>query len=149
MIILDKMASLISDCIVLKIVETEYQSGETDNTIYLLFDTLKREFVIRGIRTPSSKTEFEPYSFRCVSMKAVCDFISVVIDNSNIVSYSLYNLNDLPCYSDDITCELLDESCYKATEIVGYDNLEFNMKTLRKYVGIVYELFNPYSVDFE
>ena len=148
MIILDKMASLISDCIVLKIVETEFQSGETDNTIYLLFDTLKREFVIRGIRTPSSTTEFEPYSFQCFSMKPVCDFLSIVIDNNNIISYSLYNLNNLPFYSDDITQEFLDESCYKANEIVGYDNLHFNRKTLRKYVGIVYELFNSYSVDF-
>jgi hypothetical protein len=147
MIILDKMAALISDCIVLKIVETELHSYDTDNTIYILFDTLKREFVIRGIRTPSSTTDFEPYSFRCSYIKSVCDFISVVIDNSNIVSYSLYNLNDLPCYSEDITQELLDESCYKANEIVGYDNLAFNRKTLRKYVGIVQDLFNSYSVE--
>ena len=140
------MASLISDCIVLKIVETEFNSRETDNTIYLLYDTLKREYVIRGIRTSSSTTEFDPYSFRCQQMKPVCDFLSLVIDNNNIVSYSMYNLNDLPLYSDDITHELLEESCYKVNEIVGYDNLHFNMKTLRKYVGIVSELFNPYSV---
>ena len=140
------MASLFSDCIVLKIVETEYQSRDTDNTIYVMFDTLKREFVIRGLRSQSSTTDFEPYSFRCQSIKVVCDFLSVVIDNNNIVSYSLYNLNVLPCYSDDITIELLDESCYKANEIVGYDNLKFNMKTLRKYVGIVNELVNPYSI---
>jgi len=141
------MASLISDCIVLKIVESESHSGETDNTIYVLFDTLKREFVIRGIRASSYTTEFEPYSFRCQNINAVCDFLSVVIDNCNIVSYALYNLADLPCYSDDITQELLDESCYKANEIVGYDNLKFNRKTLRKYVRIVYEFFNPYSVN--
>lgn len=142
------MSGLITDCIVLKIVETEYNSGEIDNTIYLLFDTLKHEFVIRGIRTQSSSTDFEPYSFRCGSTRVVCDFLSLVIDNSNIVSYSLYNLNDLPCYSDDITMELLDESCYKAIEIVGYDNLSFDRKTLFKYVSIVGEVVNPYSVDF-
>jgi len=141
------MSGLVSDCVVLKIVETEYQSGETDNTIYLLFDTLKHQFVIRGIRASSSTMDFEPYSFRCARMKAVCDFLSVVIDNSNIVSYSLYNLNDLPFYSDDITQELLDEACYKGNEIVGYDNLKFNMKTLRKYVGIVNDLFNPYNIE--
>jgi len=147
MTILDKMSSLISDCAVLKIVETEYGSRETDNTIYVLFDTLQREFVIRGIRSQSSTTDFDPYSFRCKSIKVVCDFLSVVIDNSNIVSYSLYNLNDLPLNSDYITHELLNESCYKANEIVGYDNLHFNRKTLRKYVGIVYELVNPYSIE--
>jgi hypothetical protein len=141
------MAGLITDCIVLKIVETEYQSRDTDNTIYVLFDTLQRQFVIRGIRSQSSTTDFEPYSFRCACTKVVCDFLSLVIDHSNIVSYALYNLNDLPCYSDDITQELLDESCYKGNEIVGYDNLKFNMKLLRKYVDIVRDMFNPYSVD--
>ncbi len=147
MTILDKMSSLISDCAVLKIVETEYQSRDTDNTIYVLFDTIKREFVIRGIRSQSSTTDFEPYSFRCACRKVVCDFLSLVIDNSNIVSYALYNLNDLPCYSDDITIELLNESCYKANEIVGYDNLTFNMKTLRKYVDIVCTMVNPYFIE--
>lgn len=141
------MAALITDCIVLKIVETEYQSRDTDNTIYVLFDTLTRQFVIRGIRAASSTIDFEPYSFRCACTKVVCDFLSLVIDNSNIVSYALYNLNDLPCYSDDINSELLDESCYKANEIVGYDNLKFNRKLLRKYVEIVRDMFNPYFIE--
>ena len=140
------MSGLISDCIVLKIVETEYQSRDTDNTIYVLFDTLTREFVVRGIRAASSTTDFEPYSFRCVDRMVLCNFLSLVIDNSNIVSYALYNLVDLPCYSDDITQELLDESCYKANEIVGYDNLSFNVKMLRKYVNIVCTMVNPYFI---
>ena len=140
------VASTISDCIVLKIVETELESCENDNTIYILFDNLKHEFVIRGIRNSSYTTEYEPYSFRCNNIKTLCDFISVVIDNINIISYSFYNLNNLPCYSNDITIELLDESCCKVYEIVGYDNMKFNMKRLRKYISIVYGLFNHYSI---
>jgi hypothetical protein len=133
-----------SDCLVLKIVETEHDTGDTDNTIYVLYDSNVREYIIRGLRSPSSKDEFEPYSFRCYCTKVVIDFIMLTIDNNNIVSYSLYNCDDLPYESDDITVGLLDDSCYKATEVVGYDNMTIDRKTLRKYVDIVGNMFNSY-----
>jgi len=74
----------------------------------------------------------------------VLDFLSLTIDGDNLVSYALYNCNDLPYSSDEITSELLDESCVKAAEIVGYDNMKLERKTLRKYVYIVGNMFNPY-----
>jgi len=138
------MSAMISDCLVLKIVETERESGDTDNTIYVLYDSKTREYIIRGIRCHSYKTIFEPYSFRCHSTKVVIDFLYLTIDNSNIVSYSLYNCNDLPYVSDEITIDLLDESCYKGTEVVGYDNMALSRKTLQKYVDIIGNMFNPY-----
>jgi hypothetical protein len=133
-----------SDCIVLKIVETEHDTGDIDNTIYVLYDSNQREYIIRGLRSPSSKDEFEPYSFRCYCTKVVIDFIMLTIDNNNIVSYSLYNCNDLPYESDDITVDVLNDSCYKCVEIVGYDNLALTRKTLWKYVEIVGNMFNHY-----
>ena len=135
---------MISDCIVLKIEETEATTGDTDNTIYVLYDTKEREYIIRGVRSPCRKTTFDPYSFSCHSSKVVVDFLSLTICSNNTVNYSLYNCNDLPYSSDDITSELLDDSCYKAVEIVGYDNLAVERKTLRKYVDIVGSMFNPY-----
>ena len=138
------MSAIISDCLVLKIVETEATTGDTDNTIYVLYDSKTREYIIRGIRSPSDTLEFEPYSFRCHCTRVVIDFITLTIDGNNIVSYSLYNCNALPYDSDDITVDLLIYSCYKAVEVVGYDNLVLKRKTLRKYVDVIANMFNPY-----
>ena len=135
---------MISDCLVLKIIETEVFSGHTDNTIYVMYDSKTYEYIVRGVRSPSYKTVFDTYSFRCNSSIVLIDFILLTIDSSNPVSYSLYNCNDLPYKSDDITSELLDESCCKASEVVGYDNQVIDKKTLRKYVRIVGNMLNPY-----
>jgi hypothetical protein len=138
------MSAMINDCIVLKIEEIEEDTGDTDNTIYVLYDIKNHEFIIRGVRSPNYKTTFDTYSFRCHSSKVVIDFISFTIDSSNKVNYSLYNCNRLPSYSDDITIDTLKHSCYKSTEIVGYDNHTINRKTLRKYIDIVGNMLNPY-----
>ena len=138
------MSAMISDCLVLKIEEIEATTGDIDNTIYVLYDSVERVYIIRGVRSATYKRVFDTYSFRCHSTKVVVDFLTVTIDGSNPVSYALYNCNDLPYRSDEITSELLDESCVKAAEVVGYDNMKLERKTLRKYVDIVGSMFNPY-----
>lgn len=138
------MTAMISDCLVLKIEETEATTGDIDNTIYVLYDSAEREYIIRGVRSATYKRVFDTYSFRCHSTKVVVDFLTVTIDGSNPVSYALYNCNDLPYSSDEITSELLDESCVKTSEVVGYDNMKLERKTLRKYVDIVGSMLNPY-----
>jgi len=138
------MSAMISDCLVLKIEETETTTGDIDNTIYVLYDTAERVYIIRGVRSATYKTVFDTYSFRCHSTKVLVDFLSLTIDGDNLVSYALYNCNDLPYSSDEITSELLDESCAKSAEVVGYDNMKLERKTLRKYVDIVGSMFNPY-----
>ena len=135
---------MISDCLVLKIVETECSSGDMDNTIYVLYDNKYNEYIVRGVRSPSYKTVFETYSFRCSSKNVLIDFISLTIDSNNIVSYSLYNCKYLPCKSDEITCELLDELSCKSAEVVGYDNLAIDRKLLQKYIDIVGNMLNSY-----
>ena len=138
------MSAMINDCIVLKIEEIENHSSDTDNTIYVLYDIKNHEYIIRGVRSATYNRTFDTYSFRCQSSKVVIDFLSFTIDSTNKVSYSLYNCNRLPSFSDDITIDILNYSCYKSSEIVGYDNMTPNRKTLRKYIDIVGNMFNPY-----
>ena len=138
------MSAMISDCIVLKIEEIEATTGDIDNTIYVLYDTKAPGYISRGVRSPCRKTAFDTYSFRCYPPKVVTNFLELTICSNNTVNYSLYNCIDLPCKSDDITVDLLDDSCYKSVEIVGYDNLAVERKTLRKYVDIVGNMFNLY-----
>ncbi len=133
-----------ADCLVFKIVEVEVSSGDQDNTIYVLYDNMKYQFIVRGLRNPSYRTTFEPYSFRSGDMAAVLDLVVLSICEYNRVSYSLYNCTGLPMLSDDITFDLLEESCYKANEITGYDNIEHKKATIKKFIRMVMNVFNPY-----
>ena len=133
-----------TDCLVFKIVETETATGEQDNTMYVLYDAVKYEFIIRGQRNPTSRTVFDAYLFRCGDRIAVVDFLALSICEYNRVSYSLYNCTGLPMLSDDITFDLLEESCYKANEITGYDNMDFSRKTIQRYIRVVMNVFNRY-----
>ena len=133
-----------TDCLVFKIVETEVDSGDIDNTMYVLYDSMKYQFIVRGQRNPSCRTVFEPYSFRSNDKNAMLDFVALSICGANRVSYSLYNCSNLPVLTDEITIDLLDESCYKANEITGYDNMEYSRKTIQKYIRMVMNVFNPY-----
>jgi hypothetical protein len=131
-------------CMVLKIVEIESTTGDSDNTVYILYDVKTKEFVVRGQRNRSYKTEFEPYAFRCKDITTLLDFVSLSICSYNSISYTLYNCADLPYLSDDISFDSLEWSCYKANEITGYDNMPHSRKMMKKYVYIVKNMFNSY-----
>ena len=65
-------------CIVLKIVEIESTTGDIDNTVYILYDVKTNEYIVRGQRNRSYKTEFEPYAFRCKDLTSTLDFCITV-----------------------------------------------------------------------
>jgi len=131
-------------CMVLKIVEIESTTGDSDNTVYILYDVKTKEYIVRGQRNRSYKTIFDPYSFYCKDITTLLDFVSLSICKDNRISYTLYNCTDLPYLSDDISFESLEWSCYKANEITGYDNMPHSRKTMKKYVYIVKNMFNSY-----
>ena len=133
-------------CAVLKIVEIESTTGESDNTVYILYDVKTKEFIVRGQRNRSHSIVYEPYAFLCPGNNSIhlLDFVSLSICEYNSISYTLYNCTDLPYLSDDITFESLEWSCYKANEITGYDNMPHRRKTMKKYIGILQNMFNRY-----
>ena len=71
-------------------------------------------------------------------------FRSCLICKHNLWSYSLYNCNNLPWDSDDITFGTLEESVNKENEVVGYDNQPYDTKTLKRMLRILRNVYNYY-----
>uniref|UniRef100_A0A6C0ERM6 Uncharacterized protein n=1 Tax=viral metagenome TaxID=1070528 RepID=A0A6C0ERM6_9ZZZZ len=133
-----------TDCLVLKIEEYGTDDGKLDTVLFILYDKLQRRYIIRGKRNHSTKYIFYPFSFMCNNSKDLTDFISFAICRKNLCNYVLYNYDNLPFSSDDITYEFLNENESYSYELAGYDNVKFNKKKLTKHLKMLNNVFNYY-----
>lgn len=138
------MCAAFTDCLVLKI--EEYSDGYLDTTLFILYDTNESQFVIFGKRSElPGKPDPVPYSFKCNYAQDLADFISFVICKKNKWSYTLYNYDNLPQNSEDITYDYLKElDGDKSYEISGYDNKNYNRNYLVKSLRMLRNVFNYY-----
>lgn len=132
------------DCLVLKIEEIESESKKLDNTLFVVYDSNEDHFIVRGKRIDDASREFVPYSFMCEDAKSLANFISFTICKSNLWSYTLYNYDNLPYYSENITYEFLVENEDMSYEITGYDNQKYNRKQLLSNLRMLRNVFNYY-----
>ena len=133
-----------SDCLVLKIEEYGVKDGELDISLYILYDKLKERYVIRGKRKDYKSYKFQPFSFLCKNSKDLIQFIIFVISESSLYSYILYNYDNLPVSSSDITYDYLSENESYNCEISGYENQKFNKEQLLQNVRMLNNVFNYY-----
>jgi hypothetical protein len=133
-----------SDCLVLKIEEFKTRDGLLDTTIYVLYDKKEHQYVIRGIRSPIGKNIAEPFHFVCDSAEDLADFLSFAICELNLWTTALYNYNNLPATSNEITYYFLDENYDSKWEICGYDKEKFDRKKLLKSLRLLRNVFNFY-----
>jgi hypothetical protein len=133
-----------TDCLVLKIEEHDIDTKELDTTLYILYDKNESRFVIRGKRF-SQYTDCCTYSFSCEFAKDLADFISFVVCIQNQWSYSLYNYDNLPQTSDEITYDFLKNNDSKDYELSGYDRQKFKRKELLKRLRMLRNVFNYYN----
>ena len=137
------MEFTVPDTLVLKIVEHETDRHRDDTTLYILYDKNKHRFVIRGKRYDGNIPSCS-YSFDCEFAHELADFIEFLIDDSNTVSYILYNYDNLPETSNELTFEFLEEYDDRTYEISGYDNLKLNRKQLLRNLRMLRNVFNYY-----
>ena len=132
-----------TDCLVFKIVETDPDTQKTDTELYIIYDKMAERFMIRGKRRNTRKVISIPYSFNCNNATDVYDFIDLTICRFNLISYTLYNYDNL---TDDNTFEFLHSCNDPAYEIVGYDNLFLckNKKNIMKVLRSLREVYNHY-----
>ena len=130
-----------SDCLVLKIVEFDTETQKKDTELYVIYDKLNGHFMIRGKRRDTRK--ITSYSFNCDTAADVYDFIDSVICSFNLISYTLYNYDNL---TDDNTFEFLNKYNDPAYEIVGYDNITLskNKKHIMKVLRSLRNVYNYY-----
>ena len=134
------MEFTVPDTLVLKIIE--YDEFKTDTKLYILYDKSIHRYVIRGSRQDTSHVKTSTYSFECEFAKDLVDFIDFLIDHSNTVSYILYNYDNLPALSNDITYDFLTEHDNIRNEIAGYDNQVIKRKDLLKHLRMLRNIFN-------
>ena len=115
-----------NDCLVLMIEEIEDNSKEIDHVLFILYDTQIGKYVIRGKRSSTNAQNYEPYSFTCIHKRHVSDFIDTIICSHNQLTLALYNYDNLPYDSDDITFDFLKENVERSYELAAFDDIEYN-----------------------
>lgn len=133
-----------SDCLVLKIEEYEKSSKhqKIDNSLFIFYDKKTHKYVVRGKRRDSKKHKFEPYSFICEDVEKLRNFISIIICKSNLYTYVLYNYDNLPCDSNDIYFDFLENNELRNYEIAAYDKQKYNCGHLTKILHVLRDVFN-------
>lgn len=136
--------SKVPDTLVFKIIEKDCDTNVADTILYIIYDTNTRKYVIRGKRQVTKKLNSCTYSFECKRASDLCDFVKFLIDQSNTLSYILYNYDNLPATSNEITYEFLEEYDERMYEISGYDDLKFDEDYLHDNLRILRKVKNVY-----
>ena len=134
----------IVDCLVLKLEEFKVESNEIDTTLYILYDTRKDMYLIRGERKWTLNRKFLSYSFECESVNDLADFIEYVVPSHNLVNEVLYNYDNFPENSNDITYDFLHDYDHSDYEISGYNDKKLKRSRLLRNLRILRNIFNYY-----
>jgi len=134
----------ITDCLVFKFEEIEISKNEIDTIVYVLYDTAKLKYIIRGKRKNTLKFKSESYSFECNSKKDLVSFLMYIICKFNFVNETLYNYNNFPKDSNEISFELLKEYDTTHNEVAGYDKVKLTKRRLIRNLNIMEEVNNIY-----
>ena len=135
----------VTDCLVLKIEERETDVEILDTTIYVIYDKRDRNYVVRGKRRATEIADSCTYSFVCKDHRDLADFLSFVVCKENSWTYVLYNYDNLPYDSNDITYEFLKEYESNVYELTGYNNLDYSRKGLCSILRMLRNVFNYYN----
>ena len=137
------MEFAVPDTLVLKIVEHDVDLGRPDTTLYVLYDKATHRYVIRGKRN-NYKLSSCTYSFECKFANELADFLEFLLDRTNTFSYILYNYDNLPETSNEITFDFLKRHDSRVHELSGYDDQEFKRKIILKNLRMLRNIFNYY-----
>ena len=138
------METQVPDCLVLKIEEYDSETYELDTTVFLLYDKKERQYVIRGKRRLTKMHDSCDYSFVCNKIDDLVDFLGFVICKKNLWTYVLYNYNNLPYDSNDITYDFLSVIS-PVYELTGYNKQKYNRNKLLTNLKMLRNVFNYHN----
>jgi len=138
-------ATIVPDCLVWKLEEFDVDTQKIDTTVYIFYDKMEHQYVVRGRRRWSPDRQCCCYSFVCEFAHELVSFLEYVICNHNTLNETLYNYTNLPNDSNDVTFEFLNENDHSDYEISGYDSQKFNKKRLLKVLRMLRNVFNYYN----
>jgi len=163
-----------SDCLVVKI--DELFASEVEHTIFIVYDVRDQKYVIRGKRfeniekpqsepfsTPSIVQVFDflfqtknkkktftyyPYSFSCPLKESLVDFLDFIFSQGSTFRISLYNYDNLPYLSKDITYDFferhVDES-YEISSVYDYRSDKKISERFEKILDLIQHVSNEYG----
>lgn len=134
-----------TDCLVLKLEEFDNTLKEIDTTVYILYDKNEDKYVIRGQRRRTPYQQSCTYSFDCEFADDLVDFLKYLICPSNTVNEVLYNYDNLPSSSNEITFDFLKEHDDRAYEISGYNGFKLKRKRIVRNLRMLRNVFNYYN----
>ena len=137
--------TIVTDCLVLKIEERDADSGELDTTVYVIYDKKEHNYVIRGKRRWTPKIQSCDYSFISEEVNDLAYFLQYIISEDNIVNEVLFNYDNFPVDSNDITYEFLQQYDHDDYEISGYNNVKLSPKRLKKNLRMLRNVFNYFN----
>ena len=132
------------DCLVLKLEEYDPEVKQIDTTIYILYDVKEDKYVIRGQRQVTPQYKSCAYSFDCDDPDDLVDFLKIIFCSKNLIHETLYNYDNLPKYSNEITFEFLKDHSHRDYELSGYDMRKIKRSRLLTYFKILRNVFNYY-----
>jgi len=135
----------VTDCLVLKIEERDVVTKDLDTTVYIIYDKKEHNYVVRGKRSPLKHCDSCTYSFICKDRSDLEDFLSFVVCRKNLWTFVLYNYDNLPYDSNDITYEFLKEYESNVYELSGYNNTKYSRKSLSLTLRMLRNVFNYYN----
>ena len=133
----------VTDCLVLKLEEFERNTDNIDNTIYILYDTNKETYIVRGTRNGLVNGP-KDFSYECENMDSLIVFVRYAIGKYNMVSESLYNFPEMYVESNNITFDYLCERSRESEEISGYMITRIKKSRLKKMLIMLRDLGNYY-----
>ena len=138
------METAVPDCLVLKIEEYDSETYELDTTVFLLYDKKEHHYVIRGKRAVTENHDSCNYSFVCNDYRDLVYFLEFVICKQNLWTYVLYNYDNLPYDSNDITYDFLTDVS-TVYELSGYNKQTYSRRKLLANLRMLRSVFNYHN----
>ena len=134
----------VTDCLVLKLEEFEFNTDNIDNTIYILYDTNKETYIVRGTRDGGVSNTQSDFSYECENVDSLIVFVRYAIGKHNRVNEGLYNFPEMYVESSNITFDYLCERSRDSAEISGYTISRIKKSRLKTMLIMLRELGNYY-----
>ena len=138
------MLNNVTDCLVLKLEEFEHNTDNIDNTIYILYDTNKETYIVRGTRDGGVSNTQSDFSYECENVDSLIVFVRYAIGKHNKVSESLYNFPELYVESNNITFDYLCQRSRDSEEISVYLISRIKKSRLKKMLTMIRDIGNYY-----
>jgi hypothetical protein len=135
----------VPDCLVFKFEEYDVDREEIDTTVYVLYDKKEHQYVVRGQRRWTPRHQSCTYSFNCEFAQDLADFLQYVVCKDNVVNETLFNYDNLPLNSNDITYEFLHDYDHSDYELAGYDRQKLSRKRLLRNLRMLRNIHNLYA----